>query len=86
VVPAAPTEVAAESGFGDFAGPDAAGANTHPLGGFAVNDPNLLKIWIPAAPGEVVGVAYPIAVNWTFVTNVTSLSHVEISSKYKERV
>ena len=57
------------SGFGDSAGADAIGANSHGLVGLSINDPHALKIGIPAPPRQIVGVANPIPINRAFITD-----------------
>ena len=64
------------SGFCDTAGPDAVRANAHPFVRLAVNNPNPLKIGIPAAFRQIMSVAYPMTVDWTFVAYFAALRHV----------
>jgi hypothetical protein len=37
--------------------------------GLPVNDADTLKVWIPAPPRQIMGVADPVSVNRAFVTN-----------------
>jgi hypothetical protein len=44
---------------------------------FSVNYTNALKIRVPAPFCQIMGVADPVAVNRTFVADLTALSHVQ---------
>jgi hypothetical protein len=63
------------SGFSDSAGTDAAGADSHTLGGLAYDDPNLLKVGIPAPSRQIVGMTDPVPIYRAFVTDFTTLCH-----------
>jgi hypothetical protein len=63
------------SGFGDAARPDAAGANSHPLVGFAIEYPHALKVRVPAAFGQIVSVTHPVTINRAFIADFTALRH-----------
>jgi hypothetical protein len=63
------------SGFCDAAGPDAVGADAHPLVGFSVDDPNLLKVGIPSTLCQVMSVTDPIPINRAFITDFAALRH-----------
>jgi hypothetical protein len=62
-------------GFLDFPGAQAARADLHPPGATRCLHPHALQIRVPAAIGEVVGVADIVAVAWPFTTDVTAFSH-----------
>ena len=57
------------SGFGDSAGADAIGANSHGLVGLSINHTDALEVGVPATPSQVMGVANPVAIDRAFVTD-----------------
>jgi hypothetical protein len=77
------------SGFGHSAGADTAGANPHAFVGLSINDPDSLKIGIPASSRQIVGVANPVPIDRAFVTDLAArhednLPH-KIDGKYSIR-
>jgi len=54
--------------------------------GFPIKDADPLKIRIPASPGQIVGVAHPIPVNWSLIANFAARHEgnlpYEIDGKY----
>jgi hypothetical protein len=63
------------SGFSDTSGPDAVGANSHPFVGFALDNPNSLKIRIPSTLRQIMSVTDPMPIDRTFVTDLAALRH-----------
>jgi hypothetical protein len=65
--------------FLNLAAADAGRANTKPLGGTFDNGPHRLQVQIPAALGNIVGVADLIAELRTPATHFANSCHYEIS-------
>lgn len=63
------------SGFSDSAGSDAVGANSHPFVGFAIDNPNPLKIRIPPTLRQIMSVTHTMPIDRTFVTDFATLRH-----------
>ena len=78
-----------KSGFGDFAGADTAGADSHTLVGLPIKNANPLKIRVPASPCQIVGVTNPISVNRSLIANFAARHEgnlpYEIDEKYSIR-
>src|SRR5216684_5002364 len=62
-------------GFGDLAGPDAAGADVHPFHGGADHHADALQVRQPAPARYVVGVADPVSKNGGLAADFAHLCH-----------
>jgi hypothetical protein len=58
--------------FRDSAGSDAVRANPQTLMSLADKNPDSLKVGIPASLRQIMGVADPMSVNWTFIADFTT--------------
>jgi hypothetical protein len=69
------------SGFGNSAGADAVGADSHAFVGLSDKHANTLKVRIPAPPRQIMSVADPVSVNRAFIADFTA-RHEAISLNY----
>jgi hypothetical protein len=54
--------------------------------GLPVEDSNALKIRIPAPPGQIVGMADPVAINRPFITDFAARHEGNLPYKYRQKV
>jgi hypothetical protein len=64
--------------FYDSATTNARGANSGPLMGSVDDQPDALKIRVPAALGDIICMANIITECWGLATNLTSSCHVSL--------
>ena len=71
--------------FRDSAGSDAVRANPQTLVSLADKNPDSLKVRIPASLRQIMGVADPMTVNWTFITDFTTCHEGDLPGKLSQK-